>query len=97
MRITYSREGGFAGIPMEVSVDTAQLEPNQAESLERLVRDSGFFELAPEGDVKPDVFLHAITVEDGDRRHTVRTTDPVPPSLAPLLDRLRELARPSSS
>ncbi|HVP24804.1 MAG TPA: protealysin inhibitor emfourin [Methanomicrobiales archaeon] len=89
MKIHLVRTGGFGGMRREVSTETESLAREEGESLERLVRDSGFFAL-PEKFPRPakgaDYFTYTITVEDGTRNHTVEVAQPsVPGSLRPLI------------
>jgi hypothetical protein len=87
-RVTFTRSGGFAGTILSAVLDTATLPPEDAAELEARIAAAGFFELpsaiVSERDV-PDSFQYEVTVETGDRRHTVRTGDRWAP------ERLREL------
>ena len=84
MRITYRMEGGFASLPglaAPVTVDSASLAPEQADELERRVQAARFFALpalagAPARGAA-DYRTYTITIEDGERTHTVRATEPV--------------------
>jgi hypothetical protein len=77
--IRFAKEGGLAYIPAlaaPVTIDTGALEPEQAQALEKLMREAAFFEL-PEtvGRVSPgaaDYQTYTITAESGGRSHTVR-------------------------
>ena len=78
MVIKVQRFGGVAGIQRPpVVVDTATMGSG-AGALEDLVHRSKFFELPkevlPEHPIR-DGFQYEITVQDGDRKHTVTTTD----------------------
>jgi hypothetical protein len=87
-RVTFTRSGGFAGTTLSAALDTATMSPDQARELDAKVAAADFFKLPPvirgERDV-PDSFQYEVTVETGDRRHTVRTGDRWAP------ERLREL------
>ena len=88
------RTGGFGGMRREVRIETETLSREEREPLERLVRDSGFFDLPatfPRPAKGADYFLYAITVEDGDRRHTVEASRPALPEGLRLL--VREVSR----
>jgi hypothetical protein len=93
VRITLARTGGVAGIRKETAVDTAKLEERRARALEECVGRCGFFSLpersGPAGRER-DRFDLALTVEEGERSHTVRFAeqDP-PPGLEAVLDLLR--------
>ena len=92
------RLGGVAGIIRPPAIlDTTRLEPARAAELEKMVRDSGFFdmptELLPENPV-PDSFQYVLTINDGIRKHTVTTTqNSAPEPLRALLQSLRGALR----
>ncbi len=72
MQITVERSGGFTGLPLTITVDTADLSPDQAAQLRGLVEAVDFFHLpttlaAPP---QPDRFDYEITIQEGDRTHT---------------------------
>ena len=97
MKIYFERSGGFAGMRMTASLDTASLDLDKANKLEDIVRNSSFFTLAPKT-VRPqmgaDYFRYKITIETQDKKHTVEVTDMmIPPSLKPLIDILVDSAR----
>lgn len=99
MHLEYERTGGFAGMTMSASVEVDSLPPAERDEVCRLVDDAGFFDIPNStGDASgADQFGYSITVEDGDRRHTVLTNDgTVPASLRPLLDWLNRAARRKS-
>lgn len=97
MHITLEVSGGFVASPVlnaPHTVDTSTSDSVRASELERLVRDVRFFDLpARLGASSPgaaDVFTYTITVNDGDRVHSVTLTDPVADEgLARLVDQLR--------
>ncbi|HMA04955.1 MAG TPA: protealysin inhibitor emfourin [Methanomicrobiales archaeon] len=94
MIIHLVRSGGFGGIRREVRIETLSLTREEREPLERMVGETGFFTL-PEKFPRPargaDFFIYTITVDDGNRRHTVEVAQPsVPEGLRPLV---RELSR----
>lgn len=95
MRVSYRREGGFAGIPVEAVLDTRTLEQDEAAALVRLVDEADLPTMVgPTENVGPDAFLYVLTVDDARGTRTVSTTDPVPPHLQPLLDFIRAHAAP---
>ncbi len=97
MKIDFVRSGGFAGLRLAVNVDTQDLPDAEAALLEKLIRDSGFFDLAehiksPSGGA--DRFEYRLTVSEGGRSHTVTVSEAaVPEGLRPLIDRLTEMAK----
>ena len=97
MRIEFERSGGFAGLLVRASVDTAALPANEAGQLEEWVEQAGFFSLPERLRGAPsaaDRFLYRLTIESGDRRHTVEMGESaVPPALSPLVDWLTDAAR----
>jgi hypothetical protein len=60
MHITVTRTGGFAGLRMQRSVDTA--ERSDAPEWEKLVR-SARFDLAPQRNGRPDRFTYQVDVD----------------------------------
>ena len=85
MRVTLTTEGGFAffpGLAKPVTFDTDALPPEQAEELRRCVAAADFFNhpavAAPPPPGAADYRTYTLTVEDGDRTHTVRFTDLTP-------------------
>jgi hypothetical protein len=95
--IQLQQSGGFAAVRRPpVTIDTSSLPAADADRWHRLVADAGFFDLPASADPGParDAFAYQVTVEEGGRRHSVRTTDAaVPPALRPLLDQLRQAGR----
>ena len=99
MKIHFARTGGFAGMRTEATFDTATLPEETARELEALVAEACFFDLpeTPPASFSPDTFQYVVTVENDDRRHTVRTGEgAAPDALQPLLRRLTVLARSPS-
>jgi hypothetical protein len=98
--INFESGGGFAhfpGLSRPVRVDTAELAPEEAARLKGLVERARFFEQPAEvGAPSPgaaDLRSYTITVEDGRRTHTVRTSDALTdPALRDLIDHLRARA-----
>ncbi|MBN2338880.1 MAG: hypothetical protein JXP48_10105 [Acidobacteria bacterium] len=97
MKIVFERTGGLAGRKVEAALDGADLPPAEARRLKRLLRDSAFFSLPPAagtGPRAPDGFFFRVTVDTGERTHTVEAAEEmVEPSLRPLLDFLLRLTR----
>jgi hypothetical protein len=97
MIIHYERTGGFAGMRMEATIDTEKLPPAEAQILENELASADFFNL-PAKTSSPgpgaDRFTYRITVESGDRSHTVEAGEAsAPERLLPLIERLNDLAR----
>jgi hypothetical protein len=98
MRVLLERSGGFAGISQTNSVSTDQMPAEEAQKVAALVEAAGFFELPsvirstePGG----DRFQYKITVETEHGTHTVQVDEEaVPPRLQPLLNWMRNSARP---
>jgi hypothetical protein len=97
MRITFESSGGYAGLSLSWIGDTEKLPKDVAGDLEREVADSRIFEIEqPQGDPEagpPDVFSYRLTVQDGPKHQMLAVTDvTAPPSIRPLLSKLRKLA-----
>ena len=92
--ITFERSGGVIGNEMHLELAIDSLSDYEAEHLQKLINDADFFNI-PANLVKqstPDEFLYRVTVDDGDKNHTVRTTDTtMPRSLLPLVKELTML------
>lgn len=92
MRITFEQSGGFAGLIRTKTIDTSTLSPPDAQQVQRLIDAADFFRLPDsiEADVQPDRFQYYITVEDGDRHHSVEISETnIPPTIRPLLEWLQ--------
>ncbi len=95
MRIVFSTSGGFASIPglaSPLTIDVESLPEAEQEELRQLVERSAFFRLpsAPAALRAADQRTYTITIEEADRAHTVKLSDPLPPGdLRVLVDRLR--------
>jgi hypothetical protein len=101
MRVRVQVSGGMAAFPGLAAPRTIDVEALQREdrlALGRLIEDARFFDLPrrllpPPGSA--DYQSAEITIEDGERRHTVTVADPVSdPAVQALVARLRELAFP---
>lgn len=91
MKISARACGGFAGLAQAYDLDTAE-HPGGAE-LEHLLGRLDFFSAAPACAIGADLPRWEITVEDGDRRHTVFVReDGSGGDWQHLLDRLRTSA-----
>jgi hypothetical protein len=90
IHVSFTRTGGFAGTTISGGLDGRELPPDDSQTLRGLVEAADFFAQPAtfEGTAgRADRFEWEVTVEAGDRRHTVRFTDGSEP--APM----RELAR----
>jgi len=101
MIINFQSSGGFAhfpGLSRPVRIDTAELAPEHADRLKGMVERARFFEQPSEvGEPPPgaaDLRSYTITVEEGDRTHTVQTSDALTdPGLRDLVEHLRTQQR----
>jgi hypothetical protein len=101
MRAVLERTGGFAGITIKTVADTSQLPDSEAQQLKQLVHDADFFAL-PETIVtktlQPDRFEYVLTVEDGERSHTVTVGESAQPeAFRQLTDYIHRNLRPRKS
>lgn len=89
--ITFERTGGIIGNELHLDLNLDDLSEDEAQRLEKLIGETDFFNL-PEnlaGRASPDEFQYLITVDDGEDRHSVRSTDTtVPEALRPLIKEL---------
>ena len=87
MQVTLVRTGGYTGIPLTVSVNAANLAADDANDLRQLIETTNFFHLSDVADtsVQPDRYEYEITVESGDRTHTVNLSETAVPEALQLL------------
>ena len=82
MRAILERTGGFAGIKRTSVADTDELSEAAAQKLLKLIEGAEFFTL-PETiiskSMQPDRFEYTLTVEDGERTHTVTVGESAQP------------------
>jgi len=103
MKINFEISGGLAHISAlsrPVIIDTAQIDPQVANQIESIVRESRFFDQPARASTlskgAADYRTYTITVEDGSRVHTIQVTDPIADAnLGSLISRLRSMSRPS--
>jgi hypothetical protein len=99
MRVRFERSGGVAGNRLATTVDSNGLPPDEARNLEGMIQAVGFFELPPQvkGENKgADRFQYRLTVEAGDRAHTVAFNEgAMPAPLESLVTWLTKKARES--
>jgi hypothetical protein len=96
-QVHFERTGGFAGIRLATSVDTADLPEEEARALEEKIQAARFFEqpgqMRSAGN-EPDRFQYKITVEQAGKSHTVEVGETsMPEDLQPLVEHLGNLAR----
>lgn len=95
--IWFERSGGFAGITTSIEIDSKSLSSEEAEKLEQLIDDSGFFKEhksdSPSGNM-PDQFQYKISIECEGEKQTVEFGEStVPESFRPLINYLTQKAR----
>lgn len=97
MHIIFERSGGFAGMRVAYSVDTENIPPEEALSIQELVEQADFFNLPAVTSGKsslPDQFQYVLTLETETEKHTLETGDnSASPPLKVLLRKLTLLAR----
>ena len=90
MNIHFERSGGFAGLRLSHDVGSADLQPEEADELNRLIEGARFFDLPAQlraSDPGADRFQYKVTANDGSREHTVALDDAaVPQTVRPLLN-----------
>jgi hypothetical protein len=99
MQIDFASSGGFANMELAYRADTDSLPEGEARELERLIEESGAFDLEQE-DANPnvtigraDVITYRLSLADGRRQTTLWLNDVTAPAAArPLLAYLRKLA-----
>ncbi|MBW4469762.1 MAG: hypothetical protein KME45_05085 [Stenomitos rutilans HA7619-LM2] len=99
MHITLERSGGFTGMPLTITVDTATLAPDQIAQLRHLIEAADFFHVSASSmQAQPDRFEYEITVQDGDRTHTIAFGEAaIPEPLKPLVHWLMDARRSKES
>jgi hypothetical protein len=92
-RLHLTRTGGLAGIAMEATVDTGELDPATADRVLAAVRTDVSSRRAAPG--LPDAFTYELEIDDGSGTRRVTFSDPdAPASLQPALEVLRPRMRP---
>ena len=100
MQIDFGSSGGVANVELAYRADTETMPKEQAQELERLVENSGVFDLQ-KNDMefnatigRADVISYRLSLADGTRQTTLWLNDvTAPASVRPLLAFLQELAR----
>lgn len=94
MRVFFSRTGGFVPLPLRCKLDSEQMEPGEAQKLQRLVDDSGVLSLTSAEVKGNDMHYYTVEVEREGRSHRVRFDQiSLPPQLKPLIDYLMAQAK----
>ena len=101
MLIEFKRSGGFAGLGLELQVDTTMLAREAQRELTDLVTAADFFNVPTQGEQPSsgaDQYHYRITITTANQRHTIATGElSAPSSLQPLLQRLTHMARAGQS
>ena len=89
MKIQLERTGGFAGIKLTKSLDSADLSPSEVKDLENLLEKSHFFDLSPalaDSAQGADRFYYKLTIEAERGTQTMEVGEAsLPLSMRPLL------------
>jgi len=78
VHIRFERSGGFANITASVDLDTSTLPTRKAKRVQQLVEKAHFFDQPSRALGSPqarDEYQYQITITDGDRTHTIETSD----------------------
>jgi hypothetical protein len=96
-RIRYVQTGGFAGLKTTADLDTADLDPSEAASLDALIDAALAAGEGPAADPRVrDEQQYEVTIVRDAAPTVLRGADPhLPPALAALVAALRPHARPS--
>jgi hypothetical protein len=105
MRVELKTEGGFAvfpGLNKPLVIDSRKLSAEDAAELSQKLEALHFFDLPVEASSPApgaaDYRQYTITVQDGQRRHTVKATEPVQNGdLQQFIAYLRDLGKPGKS
>jgi hypothetical protein len=96
MQIFFERSGGFMGLRLKTTVDTADLTIEEAQEWEQALTAAGFFDLPSrlETESGADRLIYKMTVVTTEQEHTALCTDEdAPEELRPLLRQLTIMAR----
>jgi emfourin len=94
MRVKFERSGGFANIRLSAEFDSAEMEPDRAKELKRLVDEARPFDQPSSSHPNiPDDLHYQVTIEHGGESKTINVSDTAAPDkLKSLLDFLGEEA-----
>ena len=96
MQIVFTRAGGFANIPLRVTLDTASMPATAARELETLVDQARFFTLPPTvGDRTRlrDAHEYTVAISAPPLNHRVVIAGDAPPAVQALVDHLARAAK----
>lgn len=87
MHLTIQRTGGFTGIPLIKSIDSAALSASEMSHLQQLIEKAGFFELPAviPSLPQPDRFEYQIVIEQNGKKHSVTVAEQALPAELKLL------------
>lgn len=95
--INFKRSGGVVGLRPQSVIDTDALTTKEAELVNKLVEEAGFFDLPamPESpDRGADRFQYHINIADKSREHSITVYESsLPEKLKPLLEWLQKASR----
>ncbi len=101
MRIQFERSGGFAGMRLAATIDTATLPADQASALQSSIDAARVFDLPANSPAPPqaaDQFQYHVSIDAGNKKHTVDVGEgSASPALSALLQQLTTLARAARS
>ncbi len=101
MRIQFERSGGFAGMRLAATIDTATLPAEQASALQDSIDAARFFDLPANIPAPPnaaDQFQYHVSIDAGSKKHTVDVGEgSASPALSALLQQLTTLAKSAKS
>ena len=78
MRIYFERSGGFANISSTVDIDTSTLPASKVKQVQKLLAKARFFDQPTRALGSPqarDEYQYQVKITDGDRTHTIETSD----------------------
>ena len=94
MKVRLKRTGGIAGIRRQWEIDELILASKKASEWKKLLDKANFFSLPGElgnSERARDAFCYELTVEDKDKKHTVKCTEQnAPKSLCDCLEWIRK-------
>jgi hypothetical protein len=95
MKVTYTRTGGFAPIPVTCALDTTACAPDEAQELVRLVTVSGIMHAQSRTNpAARDVRLHSIKINDNQTDKEVEWDDiSIPAEARALVQFLQQRAK----
>jgi len=97
MRILFERTGGIAALKLKRTLDSSELPPGELKRLDRMLKESRFFELPPRLESPSpgvDRFHYKLTVESDQGQRTVEASDAaITDNLRPLIDWLTSASR----